>query len=131
SDQVRLLVALSAMGIVAAGLRLFPPDTSTFYPACPFHALTGLLCPVCGFTRALAALVAGRWQEAVHANPLVAIGAPVLAVRILGGEGNPRLRFFPHRRTRLYSGVRFFFSCGKKGSGAAPGGGGGGKGGGA
>ena len=110
SDQVRLLVALSAMGIVAAGLRLFPPDTSTFYPACPFHALTGLLCPVCGFTRALAALVAGRWQEAVHANPLVAIGAPVLAVRILWAQANPRLAVIRAAATRYILAIAFAFA---------------------
>jgi len=110
SDRVRFLIVLSAMGIAAAGLRLFPPDTSTFYPACPFHTLTGLLCPICGFTRALAALVAGRWQEAVHANPLVAIGAPVLAVRILWAQAKPRHTVIPAAAMRYILVIAFAFT---------------------
>jgi Protein of unknown function (DUF2752) len=97
------------MGILAVALRLFPPDTSAFYPTCPFHALTGLLCPVCGFTRALAALVAGRWQEAVHANPLVAIGAPVLAFRILWAE-KPGHTVIPAAAMRYILAIAFAFT---------------------
>jgi len=71
------------LGAVAIVLRAFPPDRTPFYPSCPFHTFTGLLCPGCGGTRALAALVAGRWGEAVHCNVLVSVGAPLLAARIL------------------------------------------------
>jgi len=109
-DRGRFLIALSAMGILAVVLRLFPPDTSAFYPACPFHALTSLLCPICGFTRALAALVAGRWQEAVHANPLVAAGAPMLAIRILWAQANPRLAVIRAAATRYILAIAFAFA---------------------
>lgn len=79
----RLLTVVLAMGAVVAFLRWFPPGQFTFYPACPFHALTGYLCPGCGATRALAELAAGRWTESLRLNALVAIGAPLLATRIL------------------------------------------------
>jgi hypothetical protein len=49
----------------------FPPDRFAFYPACPFHALTGWDCPGCGSTRALAALLHGELWRALSLNPLL------------------------------------------------------------
>ena len=36
---------------------------------CPIHALTGLLCPGCGGTRSIKALLQGMGLLAVHENP--------------------------------------------------------------
>lgn len=38
-------------------------------PGCPFRALTGLPCPLCGGTHACAALVQGDWAGAWAASP--------------------------------------------------------------
>jgi hypothetical protein len=73
------LVMLAAALALAALLRLFPPTRYPFYPPCPFHTLLGILCPGCGGTRALAALLAGRWAEAVRQNLLAVALAPALA----------------------------------------------------
>lgn len=54
----------------AALLYRYPPGQNDFYPACPIYQLTGLLCPGCGITRALAALVHGDLASAFHSNPL-------------------------------------------------------------
>ncbi len=70
---------LAAALALAALLRLFPPTRYPFYPPCPFHTLLGILCPGCGGTRALAALLAGRWAEAVRQNLLAVALAPALA----------------------------------------------------
>jgi hypothetical protein len=80
------------------------------YPACPFHDLTGLLCPICGGTRALAALVAGRSVEAIHANPLIAIGAPLLAIRILWAYATPNLAVIPARALPYVVALAFAFA---------------------
>lgn len=64
------VAAASASSLALAALRRFPPDRYPVYPACPFHAATGLLCPGCGTTRALAALVQGHLHQALHANAL-------------------------------------------------------------
>jgi len=74
-----LAAVVSASAAVAAMLYRFPPETSGFYPQCQFHALTGLLCPGCGATRALADLVRGNLADALHSNALIVILLPILA----------------------------------------------------
>ena len=37
---------------------------------CTLKAVTGYPCPSCGTTRSASALIAGRWQEGLYANPL-------------------------------------------------------------
>jgi len=60
----------------AAVLMVFPPSQYSIYPGCPLRTLTGLACPLCGGTRALAALLGGRGAEAIHRNLMVVILAP-------------------------------------------------------
>jgi Protein of unknown function (DUF2752) len=78
--HVALAAVVSAIVAISATLYLFPPETNPFYPQCPFHALTGLLCPGCGATRALATLVHGNLAGAMHWNGLVVLLLPVLAL---------------------------------------------------
>jgi hypothetical protein len=72
-------LALLAAVIAAALLRIFPPWLYSIYPLCPFRTLTGWRCPGCGSTRALAALLSGRFADASHYNPLAVIAWPILA----------------------------------------------------
>ncbi len=58
-------------------LYRYPPTGTSIYPPCPIHALTGLLCPGCGATRAIAALLHGQLQQAVHLNALFVILLPL------------------------------------------------------
>jgi drug/metabolite transporter (DMT)-like permease len=60
-------------GVVIVLLR-FPPDQYSFYPQCPIHTYLHLLCPGCGATRALAALLHGRVAAAFHFNALLIAG---------------------------------------------------------
>lgn len=48
-----------------------------FLPGCLFHRLTGLLCPLCGMTRAARSLCSGEVQQSLAYNPLL---LPTLAV---------------------------------------------------
>jgi hypothetical protein len=77
----RLLVASVGVG-AAAGTALllrFPPAQYTFYPRCPVYEYLHLLCPGCGATRALAALLRGHLAEAIHQNALFVMLLPLLA----------------------------------------------------
>lgn len=67
-----------AGGLLLAGAMLATPAWLSMQtgPACPFLAVTGLPCPLCGGTRTCAALVRGEWSLAWNTNP----GALVLVV---------------------------------------------------
>jgi hypothetical protein len=91
--HLALAAVVSAGVALAATLYRFPPQSYAFYPQCPFHALTGLLCPGCGATRALAALLHGNFGEAMRLNGLVVVLLPTLAaygaagyLRAIAGE---------------------------------------------
>lgn len=50
---------------------------------CPFHAVTGLLCPGCGVTRMCLALLRLDFAAAWQANPVLLLLLPVLAALLL------------------------------------------------
>jgi hypothetical protein len=56
------------------------PDERCF-SICQFRRLTGLPCPTCGVTRALAMLAKGEWRCAIAYHPL----SPLVAVALCGG----------------------------------------------
>ena len=72
----------AAIPLAAATLLYFVP-TSPFYPPCPFHEATGLLCPGCGATRALAALLHGHLTEGLHQNALFVLLLPAILIYAL------------------------------------------------
>lgn len=68
-------------GFFAGGLALSALYASTGVGvACPFRALTGWDCPLCGGTRMGAALLRGDLVVAFLANPLALIGLVVLGL---------------------------------------------------
>ena len=71
--------AVAAAGVAgAAVLYRFPPQEYSFYPHCPFYALTHHYCPGCGATRAIAELLHGHVAAALHFNAAVVVIMPVL-----------------------------------------------------
>lgn len=72
--------AILAVAITAAVLLLFPPAQYSFYPQCPIHLYLGILCPGCGTTRALAALLHGHLSEALGLNPLTTLTIPLAII---------------------------------------------------
>jgi 1-acyl-sn-glycerol-3-phosphate acyltransferase len=68
---------LASTTAVAAILLRFPPDRYPIYPRCPIYTYFHLLCPGCGTTRALAALLHGNLLEALHLNPLSTLLLPI------------------------------------------------------
>jgi len=73
--------ANTLLGLLLLGcgvLYSFPPQDYHFYPLCPFYAVTHLLCPGCGGTRALYYLLHGNLAGAWHFNALVTVAAPIV-----------------------------------------------------
>ena len=54
------------------------PHEPGHYPACPFHAVTGLSCPGCGSLRAIHTLIHGDLLGAIARNALTVAAAPLL-----------------------------------------------------
>ena len=94
----RLGPARTAMWLVAfasaACLLRFPPGAASLYPRCPVHDLFGVLCPGCGGTRAVAALLRGRLREAFAWNAMITLLAPFTTV-FAAAESIERLRGLP------------------------------------
>ena len=70
---------IAAAGLAGASVLLrFSPQEYSFYPRCPFYALTGHYCPGCGATRAIAELLHGHVAAALHFNAAVTLLLPIL-----------------------------------------------------
>lgn len=70
---------LTGAGVAAATLlvHLYDPNQPGSYGFCPLRETTGLLCPLCGGTRAVHALTHGDWNLAMGLNPVVVLLLPV------------------------------------------------------
>lgn len=76
----RLAGVVTTLLLAGSVLYWMPPEHFLFYPACPIRYYTGLLCPGCGGTHALAALLHGEFAEALRQNLLVALGMPAALI---------------------------------------------------
>jgi hypothetical protein len=77
AERRQAMYALAAFllltGVGCWVLWRFPPEVYHFYPVCPIHVYLHLDCPGCGTTRALAALLHGRFAEALRLNALAVL----------------------------------------------------------
>jgi hypothetical protein len=74
---MRAAAPLAVIVTAVAVLLCFPPAQSSFYPRCPIFECLHLQCPGCGATRALAELLRGHVNEAMHRNALVTLLLPI------------------------------------------------------
>jgi hypothetical protein len=71
----------AAVGAAAVALRLRDPHRTGSWGLCPFKALTGWNCPLCGGLRAVNDLGHGQLSAAAHSNLLlVGLLLPIAAV---------------------------------------------------
>lgn len=75
-----LVIAVALLGAAGSMLVHFPPATSSFYPKCQLHSLTGLHCPGCGMTRFASAVVRADPAQAAAYNALGLIALPFVTV---------------------------------------------------
>ncbi len=77
------LVRVGSLGAAGLGLGAVHLLTGLGIP-CPFRALTGWLCPLCGGTHMADALIRGDLAAAWLANPLALVVAVLVGVRSVG-----------------------------------------------
>jgi hypothetical protein len=87
----------AALTIAATAVDVAVDPTRTHIPLCPFHAVTGWWCPLCGSLRAVGELVRGHPATALHDNVLLVLAIPVVfglwwawVVRTRSGTSAPR-----------------------------------------
>jgi hypothetical protein len=78
-------------------LSLYDPQTTWWFPKCPFHLLTGLECPGCGNQRAVYQLLHGNIGVALYYNAFLFISLPYLVMLIVTSL-TPKTRFVKLRR---------------------------------
>ena len=102
---IALLVIVFIGGVLV--LYFYNPSTSSFYPLCLFHSVTGLHCAGCGGLRAAHALLHGNVGESFAYNPLLIIAAPSFLVVALAIKW---LRIFPFyaAKPEIYNRIRYF-----------------------
>ena len=84
-------VLLAGVGVLCFLLFFIDPATAPFYPACPFHSLTGLYCPGCGSLRATHSLLHGCISKAFSLNPLLVLFLALVGLSRLSDTFIPSL----------------------------------------
>jgi len=80
----KLLVLLLLTVVAVVVFYFFDPLKYSFFPKCPFKAMTGYDCPGCGFQRAVHALLHGNFMQAIRYNLFLVIGVPYLLAVFAG-----------------------------------------------
>lgn len=78
--KLRFITGVSSVACLCAlaVVYQFPPTEYAFYPRCLIYTTTHWLCPGCGSTRALHALLHLDARSALHYNALFTVLAPVI-----------------------------------------------------
>ena len=72
------------LSLLTFGLSFVFPVHRFGLDFCPIHHATGLPCPGCGMTRALALMSRGQVGAALELHPFVVVAWPLLALLALG-----------------------------------------------
>jgi Protein of unknown function (DUF2752) len=81
---------LALLGVSLLTLGVWDPATTWWFPSCPFYAMTGWLCPLCGSLRAVHAMLVGHPLAALALNPLTIVG---LGMWVLARDRTTRFCF--------------------------------------
>jgi uncharacterized membrane protein HdeD (DUF308 family) len=112
-----LSTLLTGVTFVTALLVVFDPATTWWFPSCPFFAVTGWLCPLCGSLRAVHALLQGAPRTAWALNPMTTAGLLAGVAAVVADAAHPaRARCLEWLARRCFSAralalVVFFGVC--------------------
>ena len=81
-----ILYALSICIVCIIGAFIYynyNPNSSLFFPKCPFLVLTGYKCPGCGSQRAIHALLHANLREAFSYNAFMILSLPYILLLLV------------------------------------------------
>jgi len=78
-----LIIGIVLLGILMLVYKFFNPMYYSFFPKCPFYALTGYKCPGCGSQRAIHYLLNFDLHNAWRQNFLLIIAIPYIITGLL------------------------------------------------
>lgn len=96
-----IVIIIVSFGII---LYFFNPESSVWFPKCPFYLLTGYQCPACGIQRAAYQVLHFHFKEAFYYNPFLVISVPYALLLILVTWIAPQPRF-PKLREFCYHNI--------------------------
>lgn len=73
SERIIAASIIASFGVMMLALPVIRWLRLQPFVGCPFHALTGLPCPTCGYTRVYDLMLAGDWMQAIRFQPFILI----------------------------------------------------------
>lgn len=83
-DGALLIILGGGVVVGLTALYWIDPSIHSLFPPCVFHALTGLLCPGCGLTRAVHESLHGNVHAAISFNPFLPVYTALLGILTIG-----------------------------------------------
>lgn len=107
--QMAKVAAFAVLGLACLICLIFlfayNPAQTSWFPRCPFYALTGYKCPGCGTLRGLHALLHFKIADALRYNFFMIVSIPLLSVLAL----MPRVRFNRRLLTAILIAATFWW----------------------
>jgi hypothetical protein len=86
--RLKIMGLVVAISLLVGVYFVFNPIGFSFFPKCPFYALTRLYCPGCGSQRAFHALLHGHLLQAAGFNLLAVLALPFVIYSGVVSVGN-------------------------------------------
>src|SRR5690606_33528020 len=99
---------IGLLGAIMVVYGFLDPYQYTFFPKCPFHAITGFKCPGCGSQRALHDLLSLDISAAFYENQLMVLSIPYIITGLIFDWTDSSSANFLKWRQRLFGKTAIF-----------------------
>lgn len=91
-----VLLGLCLPAVLLYSFLIYSPESTSWYPKCPFFFVTGYQCPSCGGQRMLYAFCHANFRKAIEYNPFLScLTLPYLSAIVIS-------KLFLQKKNRLY-----------------------------
>ena len=100
--KTHLIYAFLFFAFFGTILYFFNPESSIWFPKCPFYIITGYQCPACGLQRAAYQLLHLNLIEALRYNPFLVISIPYALLVVIASWLDFRYQYDKLKRVCLH-----------------------------